>query len=287
MLSQSPNSPDYCKEVKVIRGEWVKHEQGLNDTVVYHIHGGAYLVGSHKMDRYVSYFFSKYGNAKVFATSYRLAPQYQFPCAVIDVISGYLYLLKEFPQPNRIIISGESAGGGLVMALLQAIREMKLPKPAGAILMSPWVDMTLSCKSFMANGQTDYLPANNIERVTDLYAPLDRVKSPFVSPLFGNLEDLPPILIQTGSLERLFDEDVLLALKLSQQNPSTGIELEIYLDQIHVFHVFTKLEVSRIAFERAGDFIKRAVQGQVKDSKLAIIEPRGRIHPVIPLKSNL
>lgn len=139
--------PVYADVVSDITAEWM-HPAGHEDKdiIVYHLHGGAYTIGSPFMERHNSFFLAKYGNAKTFATSYRLAPQHQYPCAVIDAISGYQYLLSQGYDHSKIVISGGSAGtltltigGGLALSLLLAIRDMGLKQPAGAILHSPWV----------------------------------------------------------------------------------------------------------------------------------------------------
>ncbi|KAI8913501.1 alpha/beta hydrolase fold-domain-containing protein [Gorgonomyces haynaldii] len=266
-----------------IHGEWVQHDDPTQETVIYHIHGGVYLFGSPQMDRLISYFMSKYCAGRTFATSYRLAPQHQFPCAVIDTISGYLYLLEQKIDPQKIVLSGESAGGGLVLSTLLAIRDMNLPMPRAAVLFSPWVDLTMSSRSFEDNGKYDYLPElKNL--ISNTYAPPGYVRHPYVSPIYADLSGMPPILIQVGSCERLYDENVQLGVKLSQQNPNQRIELEIYQDQLHVFQMFSFLSVSKMAFKRAGDFIQKVtLDFPPKGFYITCITADARVNGFIPI----
>jgi acetyl esterase/lipase len=171
-----------------ISGEWVSSYENVDsERVVLWFHGGAYVFGSPQLERNITYIFSKEGKAKVYGVAYRLSPKYEFPCALIDAISGYLYLLENY-DPKNIMVGGESAGGGLTVSLLLAIREMQLPFPAGAILLSPWVDLTHKFPSFTENKDTDILPSKAkflYEDRRHAYAPNEILDYQFVSPLWA------------------------------------------------------------------------------------------------------
>ncbi|KAJ3395552.1 hypothetical protein HDU92_005528 [Lobulomyces angularis] len=200
-----------------------------------------------------------------------LAPQNPFPCAVIDALSVYFYLLDEGFSANQIVFSGDSAGGGLALSTLLVLRDGGFSSPAGAICFSPWVDLTNSLPSFRLSGKTDYLPsqARDLKLGDRLhyYAENKELRNPYVSPLFAkSLRGLPPILIQVGSVERLRDECVLFATRASTsflKNNSdydifdhTKVQFEIYEDQVHVFQIFHFLPCSVTAMNRAFDFFK-------------------------------
>jgi acetyl esterase/lipase len=262
-------------------GEWVSEEQGVDfQKVVYLLHGGAFVVGSPQMERKMAYYIAKSGHTKTFGVSYRLAPQYEFPCALIDAISGYMHLLDLGYKPENIVFSGASAGGGLTMSTLLAIREMKLPLPAGAILMSPWVDLTHSFPSFQLNKDTDYLPSRS--RITfgerkNPYAPNEILDLPYVSPLWAPDITLEiPILIQLGQVERLYDEGVAIGQRLIKENPIFGARIEVYREQVHVFHVFEFLPCSKTAMARCGEFIKDCTSKKPFRSGLVEIDPNGK-----------
>ncbi|KAL0090363.1 Alpha/Beta hydrolase protein [Phycomyces blakesleeanus] len=150
-----------------LEGEWMEKDgqDDQNSPVVYYLHGGAYYLCSFGMYRRFISDILKGSNARSFAIDYRLAPQHPFPTAVEDALAGYLYLINPPPDagfspvdPKKIVIAGDSAGGGLTLALLMAIRDARLPPPAGAMPLSPWTDLTHSLPSILSNAATDYLP---------------------------------------------------------------------------------------------------------------------------------
>jgi acetyl esterase/lipase len=177
---------------------------------------------------------------KSFAIDYRLAPQNPFPCAVIDAVSGYLYLLRKY-KPENIIFGGDSAGGGLALSSLLTIREMGLPMPAGSYCLSPWViknlcqvDLTHSFPSFYEHSETDFLPDPATIRDKRLngrahyYTTNENLSNQFVSPYFAEkLSGLPPCLIQCGGAERLRDESIGMAKRLESES-SSSVTVEVF-----------------------------------------------------------
>jgi acetyl esterase/lipase len=262
------------------QAEWV-HEQTTSDsqTVVYLLHGGAYVVGSPQMERKMAYYIAKSGHSKTFGISYRLAPQFEFPCALIDAVSGYMHLLDLGYQPQNIVFSGASAGGGLAMSTLLMIRQMDLPMPGGAILMSPWVDLTHSFPSFESNKDTDFLPSKSnitVGKRVNPYAPNEILDLQYVSPIWAaDLKLDVPILIQVGQVERLYDETVALAKRLMDENPQWGARLEEYREQVHVFQMFEFLQTSKAAMARCGEFIKDVTMKKPFCSGIVEIDPNG------------
>jgi acetyl esterase/lipase len=290
VLQHTPHVPIAAKnEHYSFPAEWVSEDHGVDlQKVVYLLHGGAYVVGSPQMERKMAYHIAKCGNIKTFGISYRLAPQFEFPCALIDAVSGYMHLLDLGYQPQNIVFSGASAGGGLVMSCLLMIREMELPLPGGAILMSPWVDLTHSFPSFQLNKESDYLPSRSRitfgERVNP-YAPNEILDLQYVSPLWASDLKLDlPILIQVGQVERLYDEDVAFAKRLIDENPNYGARLEEYREQVHVFQVFEFLPTSKTAMRRCGEFIKEVTSGKPFTSGIVEIEPNDNLVTAIRAK---
>ncbi|KAI8897123.1 Alpha/Beta hydrolase protein [Globomyces pollinis-pini] len=285
IIQKSEHVPISCKDPNgTIKAEWVSCENSDKNTVVYMLHGGAYIFGSPQLERKMAYYIASTAKTQTFGIAYRLAPQYEFPCSLIDALSGYMYLLECGYLPENIVFSGSSAGGGLAMALLLLLRELDtLPMPAGAILISPWVDLTHSFPSFLLNKETDILPSRS--RITfgdrmNAYAPNEILRLQYVSPVWAkSLSDLDlPILIQVGEVERLYDEDVALYQRLSKENLKCGTLLEVYQEQCHVFHSFNFLQSSKTAFQRIGQFFDQVVRDKVSiQSGRVDISPNGSI----------
>jgi len=231
------------------------------ELVVLYIHGGAYYLSSAAAQRIISIPLAKYTDSRVFALDYRLAPETCFPGPLHDVVSAYLRLLEDLQiPPENIIVCGDSAGGGLSLALLMYLRDNGYPLPSGGILLSPWVDLTMSCESWESNAPYDVVPfptADNHMNPIALYLgerTEDYLTHPYASPLFGDFTGLPPLLIQAGDAEVLRDEITLLAHKAT----SAGVQVmhELYEDAIHVFQAYPFLQASRRSFESMRNFVR-------------------------------
>lgn len=153
-------------EAETLQAEWIEMRSDYNERkkagsqgsrVMLYVHGGAYFFGSIDMHRYQMQRHARKLKARVFAPEYRLSPQFPFPCGLQDCLAAYLYLLT-FQEPNTIILAGDSAGGGMVLSMLVIMRDQGIPLPAGAILISPWCDLTHSFPSVAADAPFDYIP---------------------------------------------------------------------------------------------------------------------------------
>ncbi|EGO03683.1 hypothetical protein SERLA73DRAFT_175262 [Serpula lacrymans var. lacrymans S7.3] len=228
--------------------------------VILYVHGGAYYSSSASAQRLITIPLSKYTNSRVFAIDYRLAPETCFPGPLHDVVIAYFRLIDDLHvPPESVIVAGDSAGGGLCLALVLYLRDNGYPLPGGSILFSPWVDLTLSCESWDSNRAFDVVPTpgpgahlhpvvmylgNNLR---------EYVAHPYASPLFGDYNGLPPMLIQSGDAEVLMDEHILLAQKASR----AGVEVrhELYEDAVHVFQSFPFLDATTKAFQSCRQFV--------------------------------
>ncbi|CAG8477600.1 4349_t:CDS:2 [Paraglomus occultum] len=240
-----------------------------NEQVILFLHGGGYYSMSARTYRDLTCRLSQATERRVFAINYRLAPEYPFPYGLHDAVHAFLYLTDPCGlaiQPQNIVVAGDGAGGGLALALLQYLRDHHMPLPGGAMLFSPWVDLTMSCESWDRNQSYDVLIKPNDD---DLFHPVrlylnpyEKRKSlithPYVSPLFGDLGNLPPILIQYGDAEVLHDEISLLANKIVQTR-TTFVQYEVYDDMVHVFQAFDFLDSAKKALESAGDFVRNTI----------------------------
>ncbi|WVO15703.1 hypothetical protein L204_103364 [Cryptococcus depauperatus] len=244
----------------------VKKTKTTREKVIYYIHGGAYYVGNAATHRLITISVSKSCNARVFAITYRLAPENVFPLPLHDVLHGYLRLLSPplSISPENIVIAGDSAGGGLSLALCMYLRDEGYKLPAGLVLMSPWVDLTMSCGSWDENSDSDVVPFPEADdHLNPVYCYLGPkgiktyLTHPYASPLFGDFHGLPPILIQSGDSEVLRDENTLLAHKATL----AGVEVthELYEDMIHVFQMFSFLPATNTAINNVGRWVRHTL----------------------------
>ncbi|KAF9245879.1 Alpha/Beta hydrolase protein [Melanogaster broomeanus] len=229
--------------------------------VILYIHGGAYYSSSAAAQRMISIPMSKYTDTRLFAIDYRLAPETCFPGPLHDVVYAYLRLTEDLQvPPENIVVAGDSAGGGLCLALLFYLRDNGYNLPGGAILFSPWVDLTLSCPSWDTNAAYDIVPtpgptAHLHPVVMYLGNGLEEyLTHPYASPLFGKFEGLPPLLIQCGEAEVLRDEIMLLSHKASLAG--VHVQHETYEDAVHVFQAFPFLGSTNEAFVSCREFVR-------------------------------
>lgn len=252
-----------------LQAEWRSGKQKGKERVILYIHGGAYFVMSAATHRPLTISLSKYTECRVFGINYRLAPDTKFPGALHDCVASYFRLTDDLGiPPSNIVLGADSAGGGLALALMYYLRDNNYPLPSGAMLFSPWVDLTMSCDSWDTNAEFDYLPMpKSGDHMNPVWAYLgDNIDKylthPYVSPLFGDMHGLPPLLIQCGDAEVLRDEVTLLAHKASLSG--VAVRHELYEDCVHVFQAFLFLDASRKALQSARHFVRTALDKRGK-----------------------
>ncbi len=214
--------------------------QEKSQGVLLYLHGGAYVLGMTNNHINLCGRLAKQALLEVFLPDYRLAPEYPFPAALEDVLAVYQYLVNHCAVNNPIFIGGDSAGGGLALALLQTIREKNLKIPSAVFLLSPWTDLTLSGESIRSNQEKDpILSPKGLDEDASLYAGNHSLKDPLISPIFALMREFPPLLAQVGSDEILLDDTRLVAKHAKEQNLS--IEIRIWDKMFHVFQLFPML----------------------------------------------
>ena len=224
-----------------IPAEWVIPPNSLKDHVILHIHGGGWILGSPSSSRRLTSTIATATNLKTLSIDYRLAPEYPFPTPLNDCVSAYNWLLSNGFKSENIIIAGESAGGNLTLSTLLKLRDQGIDLPAGAFCLSPITDVTLSDDSFFKNGATDPGLADvGIFWWLAAYLAGDDPRNPYVSPLFGDLSGLPPILIQASSCEMLYSD----ASRFVEKAKKAGVNatLQSWDEMNHVFQG-TKFEL--------------------------------------------
>lgn len=221
---------------------------------VLYLHGGAYIIGSPQTHQGLTGHLAKCSGATVYALDYRLAPEHPYPAALDDAMAAYKDLLAQGYEPDHIAVAGDSAGGGLSLALAMRLRDEQLPLPSSLTLFSPWTDLTQS--DLYAPTSEPVIPQSWIDKAAQLYRGDQPLTAPYISPIYGDLSGLPPILIQVGSDEILLNDSERLAAKARQQG--TEVRLEVYNSLWHVFQVHAgQLARATEAMETAGNHIRR------------------------------
>ena len=226
-----------------------------------YLHGGGYAIGSPVSHRHLVAALAVASRTRAVALDYRLAPENPFPAALDDALAGYRGLLDAGTAPGSIVIGGDSAGGGLTVATLLAIRDAGLPLPAAAVCISPWADLTNEAESYRTHAERDPLVfQEDIDRWGGAYLAGADPRTPLASPLHADLSGLPPLLIQVGSEEVLFDDSRLLAQRCKAAGGDAT--LEVWDDMIHVWHWFGEyLDEAAKAVDRIGEFVRDRLTG--------------------------
>jgi len=238
--------------------DWLRPKGARPDKLLLYLHGGAYLLGSRRTHRQLASHMAREAGVTAILPEYRLAPEHPFPAGIDDAVAVYRALLEAGYSPQDIVISGDSAGGGLTMATLLALRHAGDPLPAAAVLLSPFLDVTGSGESVTTRADIDpWFNPEDLPVVARYYCPDEAEwRNPLVSPVFANVAGLPPMLIQVGDHEILLSDSTRLAENLEKSG--VDVELEVWPDMWHVFQFFVgKMPESRQAIMKIGEYIKR------------------------------
>lgn len=250
-------------------GELLTALEPNKSMIVYQLHGGGYVGGMKNTYRSFAGLYCELGKGiAVFTLDYRLAPEHPFPAALEDALEGYQWLLTMGCQPDQIIVAGDSAGGGLALALCMYLRDHGKEMPAGIIAMSPWTDMTSSGKSYTENFEIDPIFGNTFDSLVYNrdYVQIENPRNPYVSPVFGDFEGFPPMLIQVGGDEMLLSDSVEVAKKAKQKK--VKVRFSIYEGMFHVFQMaLLLLPESKKAWEEVGHFIDILMKDREKKTK--------------------
>ncbi|MFO1392732.1 MAG: alpha/beta hydrolase fold domain-containing protein [Steroidobacteraceae bacterium] len=238
--------------------DWVRPKGARTDRVILHFPGGAYVARLPNMERALLARLCTAANARARLVYYRLAPEHPFPAGHEDGVGAYQQLLTLGVAPDRIVVSGISAGGGLALGVLLAARDRRLPMPAGAILMSPLTDLTDPHDgSRVTNAVRD--PVLSHKRGLEMRSMYvggnaELLLHPWVSPAFGDFTGLPPLLFQAGSTETLVDD----SRRCLERARAAGVqaELEVWKEMPHGWQALPFLPESQRAVERCADFVR-------------------------------
>jgi epsilon-lactone hydrolase len=264
MMAAIPLQPDVTRssgslgEVPVVNVELADADP---ERVIFYLHGGAYAIGTAASSVGLASELARHAGTRLVTVDYRLAPEHPQPAALEDAVGAYRGLLDAGVPPSAIAVAGESAGAGLATAVLVALKHAELPQPTAAVLMSPWADLTLSGDSIRRKAAVDpaLTPDGLARRAADYLADGDPTGE-LVSPIFADLADLPPLLIQAGSHEILLDDATRLAARAAAAD--VAVTLEVTPGVPHVFQGFAAmLDEGDAALTSAGEFLRTHLTG--------------------------
>ena len=243
-------------EINGLYAEWLTPRDHMEGKLLLYLHGGGYVIGGCDMHRQIVSHIARAGRIRTLLPEYRLAPEHKFPAAIEDAVAIYRSLLEMGIKAEDIIIAGDSAGGGLTVATMLALRDAGDPLPAAAVLLSPFLDVTGSGESIKTRAAQDpWFHPEYLSYIAEYYCEPHQRRFPLVSPVFADIEGLSPMFIQVG------DDEILLSdsERIADQCIAAGIEveLEVWPEMWHVFQVFTrKMPESRKAIDKTGAYIQ-------------------------------
>lgn len=267
IMEQTPDAAGIAYEkgtVGGVSGVWCRPEKAIAGAAILYFHGGGYVFGSANAYRHLGGQFAARTNTVTFIADYRLAPENPFPAAIDDAFSAYAGLIQSGAQ--KIVVAGDSAGGGLTISLLSILQNDAAKKqsvmPSAAVVMSPWIDLAMTGESYDARREAD--PIFTKKALTDIsrhYLNDADPRDPLASPLYANIADLPPIQIHVGTEEILFDDSRELAVRAQAANVEA--ELHIWKGMTHVFPSSVgMLEASEEALEIMSRFLSSHLQNK-------------------------
>lgn len=228
--------------------------------VIFYLHGGGFVIGLKDSFHHYGYLpnLAQSTNATVYEIDYRVAPEHPFPAAVDDVLAGYEGLLGMGIDPQNIIVMGDSAGGTLTLSLMLKLKDLGLPMPSGSIAMSPATAPVNSVESYHARAEIDPMFTQDMlsHVYTPAYAPPEHNENPYLHPLYGEYEGLPPMLIFVGGCEMLYDHSVLVSHKAKLAG--VDVTLDIHENMIHCYPILYDLyDEAKLAMKKVVKFIDK------------------------------
>ncbi len=223
---------------------------------ILYLHGGGYVTGSPALYRHITWRIAAAARSQLIAINYRLAPEHPFPAAIDDAAAAWQALLTEGVDPRRCTIMGDSAGGGLALALALKLRDGGGLQPAAVVALSPWTDLAMTGQSCRPDATDPMMNFDDLAPLAAQYLAGADARNPYASPLYGDPRGLPPTLLQVGSDEILRDDARRMAERMHQAG--CNVTLEIWPRMPHVWHAFAPaMPEARRAIARIGAFVQK------------------------------
>jgi len=242
--------------IEGLKCEWLTPENSNPDKLILYVHGGGYVSGSCNDHRGFVSKFAKNTGVTNLIYEYRLAPEHPFPAAINDSLKIYRWLLAEDYKPENILVAGESAGGGLCLVLMLAIKKAQISMPAAAVAISPWTDLSCSSNSYRTKNKHSLAPLNSWTVFSAHYRGNQAANHPFISPLFGDLKGLPPLFINSGTDDELYEDGE----KFHQKAKAAGVDVTFRegFRQVHCYPLLAPMfPEATEAMSEITDFIRK------------------------------
>jgi acetyl esterase/lipase len=241
-----------------VPAEWEVPTGAPDDRVLLYIHGGAWIICSPRSHRGMVAQIARAAGMKALSIDYRLAPEHPFPAGLEDCLTAYRWIVAQGISPRKIVIAGDSAGGNLALALLLALRDAQLPLPALAVCICPWTDVSNAGASMTRNEPFDWVEKRMADRWAEWLCSGADASNPLVSPILADLSGLPPVYIQAGEAEILYD--MIRAFDDCARQQGANVQLESWPHMIHDFQAFgDRLPESRAALRRIGEVVRETI----------------------------
>ncbi len=283
---QRVHLPPGCESTPVqsrtFRGEWVRTPESSDRRTLLYFPGGGFMLPASPQVTQLILRINREAGTRGLLVHYRLAPEHPFPAGLDDCIAAYRHLLDLGTDPASIVLAGDSAGGGLVLSTLLALRDAQVPGPAGAAVISPFTDFTFAGESRTANDWRDPMLSNEgVLQMNELYLRGTSPEDPLASPVYGDYRGLPPILAHVGSTEILLDDTRRVARRAREH--AVDFDVEVWNEMPHVWHLWTFLPEARQAVTRIAGFIRQrtaaAQTAPAQQPGKRASRPRVQAHP--------
>jgi acetyl esterase/lipase len=247
-----------------VRAEWFRPDGADESRVMLYLHGGGYSIGSIDVHREPVSRMARAAGIRALVPEYRLAPEHPFPSQLEDAVAAYRWLLESGYDPRRIVVGGESAGGGLTLSTLVALRDARVPLPAAAFCISPWTDLEMRGDSMISNARYDYVSREVLRDYAKRFVGKHDLRNPLAAPIHADLRGLPPLLLLVGGAEVLLDDGRGIAARAGAAGVSVTLEVEP--DMIHAWPLFGPASPrSAASIERIGLYVREALHAVVGD----------------------
>lgn len=240
------------------KGKWFTVMNAQAGATVLYLHGGGYSFYPQSYDSFLA-LIAQAAKARTFALDYRLSPEHRFPAQLDDALHAYRWLLETGVRAGNLVVAGDSGGGNLALALLLRVRDSNFPLPALAVLLSPPTDLETVYPSLASNRETDWIDLPELLQWAEWFCDSSQLRDPLVSPIWADLRGLPPIYIQAGEGEVLYDS--IRAFVDRAKSQGADVVLEAWEDMNHVFQIFgPDAPQSADALRRIGEIVDSRVR---------------------------